>query len=68
MHTREMLAFAKTFAVSGDKELFNSLRKEFDVRKCMKRTSKDNSKIVAIASVLYRFNSMLFYSVVRLKK
>lgn len=68
MYARAMWAVAKTFAVSGDKELFNRLRKEFDVRKCMKRTSKDNIKIVAIASVLYRIHPMLFYSVVRLKK
>lgn len=68
MYARAMWAVAKTFAVSGDKELYAHLRKEYDVRTCMKRTSRDNSKIVAITSILYRIHPMLFYSVVGLKK
>lgn len=68
MYARSMWAVAKTFAVSGDKELYARLRREYDVRKCMKRTSRDSSKLVTIASILYRIHPKLFYSVVRLKK
>lgn len=68
MYARAMWAVAKTFAVSGEKELYKRLIKEFDVKNCMKRTAKDNSKIVALASKLYLIRPMLFYNIVRLKK
>lgn len=68
MYARAMWAVAKTFAVSGEKELYKRLIKEFDVKNCMKRTAKDNSKIVALASKLYLIRHMLFYHIVRLKK
>ena len=68
MYARAMWAVAKTFAVSGEKELYKRLIKEFDVKNCMKRTAKDNSKIVALASKLYLIRPMLFYHIVRLKK
>ncbi len=68
MYARAMWAVAKTFAVSGDRELFKRLRKEYPVRKCMKITAKDHNKLVAIASVCYLLQPGLFYKVVRLKK
>ena len=51
-----------------DKELFNRLRKEFDVKACMRRTVKDSNKIVAIASVLYLIHPKLYFVAVGLKK
>ncbi len=68
MYARAMWSVAKTFAVSGNKELYKRLIKEFDVRKCMKRTAKDNSKMVALASKIYLIKPMMFYYIVRLKK
>ena len=68
MYARVMWSVAKTFALSGDKDLFKRMIKEFDVRSCMKRTAKDNSKIVALASKLYLIRPMFFYHIVKLKK
>lgn len=68
MYARAMWAVAKTFAVSEDQELFQKLAKEFDVRTCMKRTAKDKSKLVALASWLYLIHPNMFYRMVSLKK
>ena len=68
MYARAMWAVAKTFVVSDDKELFERLEKEFDVKSCMKRTAKDSNKLVAISSRLYLISPTLFYNVVKLKK
>ncbi|MBR5022782.1 MAG: glycosyltransferase family 2 protein [Oscillospiraceae bacterium] len=68
MFARHMWAVAKKFAVTHNKELFVRLRKEYDVRPCMKRTAKDNNKLVALASRLYLIHPMLFYWIVGLKK
>jgi glycosyltransferase involved in cell wall biosynthesis len=67
MYERAMWAVAKTFAISGDKELFIRLRSEYDIKKCMKRTARDSNKMVAIASVCYLVRPSLFYKIVRLK-
>ena len=61
MYARAMWATAKTFAVARDKELFERLVAEFDVKSCMKRTAKDSNKLVKIASLLYLINPNLFY-------
>ena len=58
---------AKNYAVSGEKTLFFRLQKEYDVSACMKRTAKDRSMLVSIASWMYLIHPMLFYYVVRLK-
>ena len=68
MYARSMWAVAKTFAVSGDKDLFYKLDNEFPVKTCMKRTSKDSNILVAFSSFLYLINPFLFYITVRLKK
>lgn len=68
MYARAMWAVAKTFAVSGNKSLYDKLAKEYPVRKCMKRTAKDANKLVAFASILYLVNPILFFRVVCLKK
>lgn len=68
MYARAMWAVAKTFAVSKDKELFRRLRKEYDVRSCMKRTAKDSNKLVKLASKMYLVNPALFYKLVGMKK
>ena len=67
MYARAMWAVAKTFAVSKDAELFERLRKEFDVKSCMKVTKKDRSKLVAIASWAYLIHPKLFYTLIGLK-
>ena len=68
MYARAMWAVAKTFAVSDDKELFQRLRKEFDVKTCMKRTAKDSNKLVALTSLMYLLHPKLYFMIVRLKK
>ena len=61
MYARDMWAVAKKFSVSRSRELFKRLRKEYDVRSCMKRTAKDESKLVRMASWLYLLHPMLFF-------
>ena len=61
MYARDMWAVAKKFAVTRSRELFDRLGKEFDVKTCMKRTSKDTRKLVKLASWLYLIHPMLFY-------
>ena len=68
MFARHMWAVAKKFAVTHDKELFVRLRKEYDVKSCMKRTAKDGNKLVAMASRLYLIHPNLFYWIVGLKR
>lgn len=68
MYARAMWAVAKTFAVSGDMELYKRLQKEYNVRACMRRTAKDSNKIVVLASWCYLIHPSLFYHIVRLKK
>lgn len=65
---RVMWAMAKNYASSGEKGLLKRLGNEYDVKTCMKRTARDNNKLVALASRLYLIHPMLFYYVVRLKK
>ncbi len=67
MYARAMWATAKTFAVSRDKELFDRLIAEYDVKTCMKRTAKDSNKLVKIASLLYLANPNLFYLAIGVK-
>ena len=68
MFARAMWAVAKTFAVSRNKECFARLRKEYDVRACMKVTAKDKNRLVRIASDMYLLSPALFYKIVGLKK
>ena len=68
LYQRVMWAIAKNIALSKDKELFNKLCKEYDVKKCMKRTAKDNNKLVKLASIFYLINPNLFYFTIGLKK
>lgn len=68
MFPRAMWAVAKTFANARDRELFDRLGKEYDVKKCMKRTARDASKLVAIASWAYLVHPKLFYTLIGLKK
>lgn len=59
---------AMRYSVGGRKDLFKKLCNQYDVKTCMKRTAKDNNKLVALASRLYLIHPMLFYHIVRLKK
>lgn len=68
MYARDMWAVAKNFAARRDKELFNRLRKEYDVKTCMKRTAMDKKRLVAIASKLYLIHPMLFFYTVAFSK
>lgn len=68
MYARAMWAVAKTFAITGRKDLYDQLHREFDVRRCMNRTCRDNNKIVAIASIAHQLHPSLFYKLVRIKK
>lgn len=68
MFSRAMWAVAKTFAVTGQKELYDRLHKEYNVRKCMNRTMRDKNKMVAIASIAHQIHPSLFYKLIRFKK
>lgn len=68
MYARAMWAVAKTFAVTGRKDLYDQLHKEYDVNACMTRTCRDKNKMVAIASIVYKIHPNLFYKLVRIKK
>lgn len=65
---RVMWAMAKNYSLGGEKALLKRLAKEYDVKSCMKRTAKDDNRLVALASRLYLIHPSLFYHVVRLKK
>lgn len=65
---RVMWSMAKNYSLGGERELLKRLGQEYDVKACMKRTAKDNNKLVALASRLYLIHPMLFYHIVRLKK
>lgn len=65
---RVVWTMAKNYAVGGAKDAFDRLGKEYDVKACMKRTAKDRSKLVALASWCYLIHPSLFYRIVRLKK
>ena len=68
MYARAMWAVAKTFAVNNDKELFNRLRKDYDVRSCMKVTVHDSHLLVRVASCFYLIHPSLFFKMVQIKK
>lgn len=59
---------AMRYAVGKRKDLFEKLQEEYAVKACMKRTAKDNNKLVALASRCYLIHPSLFYHIVRLKK
>lgn len=61
MFARDMWAVAKKFSEARNKELFARLRKEYDVKACMKRTAKDSNKLVKLASWFYLIHPKLFY-------
>jgi hypothetical protein len=63
-----MWSAAKRYALAREKELYRRLGREYDVKTCMKRTVKDNNKLVALTSRLYLIHPMLFYCILRLKK
>ena len=65
---RVMWAMAKNYALGGAKDAFERLGKEYDVKACMRRTSKDSNKLVALASRCYLIHPNLFYFALRLKK
>lgn len=68
MYARDMWAVAKNFAARRDKELFNKLCREFDVKTCMKRTAKDKKKLVSLASKLFLIHPMLFFYTIAFSK
>lgn len=61
MAARVMWGVAKAFAIHGEKELYARLRKEYDVKTCMRRTAKDPVALVRVASWLYLIHPWLFY-------
>ncbi len=65
---RVIWTMAKNYSLGGERALLKRLGQEYDVKTCMKRTAKDNNKLVALASRLYLIHPMLFYHIVRLKK
>lgn len=61
LFARAIWGLAKAYSISHKKDLFLRLKKEYDLKKCMKRTAKDSNTLVKIASILYLINPMLFY-------
>jgi len=68
MYARCVWAIAKAFAVSKEKGLFLKFVKEYDAKKYMKRTAKDNNWLVCLASRLFLIHPMLFYYSVGMKR
>lgn len=64
---RVFWAYAKNYALGGNKEAFKRLGREYNGKKCMKRTARDSNKLVMLASMLYLIHPMLFYYAIRLK-
>lgn len=67
MYARCMWSVAKDFAVSKDSDLFERLKKEYDVKKAMKRTSRDRNLIVALSSIIYLIKPNFFFRLIGLK-
>lgn len=67
MYARDMWAVAKAFAVTGARECFNRLCREYDVKHCMKRTVSDSNKLVRLASILFLIHPSLYYYSIRLR-
>ena len=65
---RVMWATAKDYALSGARDSYMRLAKQYDVKACMRRTTKDSNIMVSIASWCYLIHPLLFYYIVRLKK
>lgn len=61
LFARAIWGLAKAYSVSHKKDLFSRLKKEYDLKKCMKHTAKDSNKLVKLASILYLVNPNLFY-------
>lgn len=68
LYPRIIWSNAKKYALSNNREFFDRLGQEYDVKGCMKKTTKDKNKLVAISSICYRIHPTLFYKIVRLKK
>lgn len=68
MFPRSIWAVAKAFAISRDKELYERLQNEYDVKASMKLLCKDNNWMVALSSWFYCINPYLFYRIVQMKK
>lgn len=66
LFARALWGLAKSYSQSHRKDLFGRLRKEYDLKKAMKRTAKDNNKLVQIASIFYLIHPKLFYFAVGL--
>ena len=59
---------ARRYAAGRRLDLLKKLISEYNVKSCMKRTSKDKNKLVALASRIYLVHPMLFYWCVGLIK
>lgn len=68
MYARAMWAVAKTFAVGKNKELFDRLRKEYDVRQCMKVLTRDSNKLVALSALVYLGSPNVYYKMLSFRK
>lgn len=66
LFARVLWGIAKRAASNKDKEKYARLMSEYDVKACMKITSKDKNKLVKIASYLYLIHPKLFYFAVGL--
>ena len=68
LFARAIWGIAKAYSQSHRKDLFCRLKKEYDLKTAMKRTAKDNNKLVKLASWLYLIHPMLFYSAIALTR
>ena len=68
LYARTMWHVAKNFAISRDRELYERLIKEYDVKSCMKVTLKDKNFLVSFSSLLFLLRPSWFFNIIGLKK
>ena len=61
MFPRAMWASAKKYAVDKNKQAFDRLRREVDVKTCMMQMTRDKNKWVSVSSWLYLIHPNLYY-------
>lgn len=64
-YSRVMWTLLKDSSVFKDREIFKKLRKTYDVKRCMRNTTKKFGKLVSLAAYLYLIHPMMFYYLIR---
>lgn len=66
LYSRVAWSWAKSTAISKDKDMFHHLLQTYDMKACMRRTAKDGDILVVLSSILFLIHPMLFFKLVSL--